>query len=107
MSDTGKNDTIETPNPFLPSPEDMQHWASVMGRAQQMIQQKVGPRRLDRLRLSRRGCETRCEQGHQKRPDHPARTPPARAIAPSRFALGLTVRLKVCRSTDTSPNFGP
>ena len=30
------------------------------------------------------------EQGHQKRPDHPARTPPARAITPSRFALGLT-----------------
>ena len=37
MSDTGKDDTIETPNPFLPSPEDMQHWASVIGRAQQMM----------------------------------------------------------------------
>ena len=37
MSDTGKNGTIETPNPFMPSPDDMQHWASVIGRAQQMM----------------------------------------------------------------------
>jgi polyhydroxyalkanoate synthase len=37
MSDTGKDDTIETPNPFMPSPDDMQHWASVIGRAQQMM----------------------------------------------------------------------
>lgn len=37
MNDTGKDDTIETPNPFMPSPDDMQHWASVIGRAQQMM----------------------------------------------------------------------
>ena len=37
MSDTGKDDTIEAPNPFMPSPDDLQHWASVMGRAQQMM----------------------------------------------------------------------
>ena len=37
MSDTGKDDTTETPNPFMPSPDDLQHWASVMGRAQQMM----------------------------------------------------------------------
>ncbi|MHA4838307.1 PHA/PHB synthase family protein [Sphingopyxis sp. MSC1_008] len=37
MSDTGKNDTTEAPNPFLPSPDDMQHWTSVIGRAQQMM----------------------------------------------------------------------
>jgi polyhydroxyalkanoate synthase len=37
MSETGKDDTIETPNPFMPSPDDMQHWASVIGRAQQMM----------------------------------------------------------------------
>ena len=37
MSDTGKDDTSDTPNPFLPSPEDIQHWTSVMGRAQQMM----------------------------------------------------------------------
>jgi polyhydroxyalkanoate synthase len=41
MSDTGSDkvgdETTETPNPFMPSPEDMQHWASVMGRAQQMM----------------------------------------------------------------------
>jgi polyhydroxyalkanoate synthase len=37
MSDTGKDDTTETPNPFMPSPDDIQHWTSVMGRAQQMM----------------------------------------------------------------------
>ncbi len=37
MSDTGKDDTTEAPNPFLPSPDDMQHWTSVIGRAQQMM----------------------------------------------------------------------
>jgi polyhydroxyalkanoate synthase len=37
MSDTGKDDTREAPNPFMPSPDDLQHWASVMGRAQQMM----------------------------------------------------------------------
>ncbi|KTE20730.1 poly(R)-hydroxyalkanoic acid synthase [Sphingopyxis sp. H050] len=37
MSDTGQNDTTEAPNPFVPSPDDLQHWASVMGRAQQMM----------------------------------------------------------------------
>ena len=37
MSESGQNATTEAPNPFLPSPEDMQHWASVIGRAQQMM----------------------------------------------------------------------
>ncbi|WP_260580605.1 PHA/PHB synthase family protein [Sphingopyxis sp. PET50] len=37
MSETGKDGTSETPNPFMPSPDDLQHWASVMGRAQQMM----------------------------------------------------------------------
>ncbi|MDO9370783.1 MAG: class I poly(R)-hydroxyalkanoic acid synthase [Sphingopyxis sp.] len=37
MSDTGQNDTTEALNPFLPSPDDMQHWSSVIGRAQQMM----------------------------------------------------------------------
>ena len=37
MSDTAKNDTREAPNPFMPSPDDIQHWTSVMGRAQQMM----------------------------------------------------------------------
>ena len=37
MSDTGKDGTSETPNPFMPSPDDLQHWTSVMGRAQQMM----------------------------------------------------------------------
>ena len=37
MSDTAKTDTTDAPNPFLPSPEDVQHWSSVMGRAQQMM----------------------------------------------------------------------
>ncbi|MBJ7500627.1 MAG: class I poly(R)-hydroxyalkanoic acid synthase [Sphingopyxis sp.] len=37
MSDRGQDDTTEAPNPFLPSPDDIQHWASVMGRAQQMM----------------------------------------------------------------------
>ena len=37
MSDAGGNtggdDNGTTPNPFIPSPDDMQHWASVMARA--------------------------------------------------------------------------
>ena len=37
MSDTGKDETTDAPNPFMPSPEDIQHWTSVMGRAQQMM----------------------------------------------------------------------
>jgi polyhydroxyalkanoate synthase len=37
MNDTGKDDTREAPNPFMPSPDDLQHWAGVMGRAQQMM----------------------------------------------------------------------
>ncbi|WP_293703840.1 MULTISPECIES: PHA/PHB synthase family protein [unclassified Sphingopyxis] len=37
MSDADKSDTTDVPNPFLPSPDDMQHWASVIGRAQQMM----------------------------------------------------------------------
>ncbi|WP_287940270.1 class I poly(R)-hydroxyalkanoic acid synthase [Sphingopyxis sp.] len=42
MSDAGEKDknggaAVEAPNPFLPSPDDMQHWASVMARAQQMM----------------------------------------------------------------------
>ncbi|MDZ3833062.1 MAG: class I poly(R)-hydroxyalkanoic acid synthase [Sphingopyxis sp.] len=42
MNNAGKDggptgDTTDVPNPFLPSPEDLQHWASVMGRAQQMM----------------------------------------------------------------------
>src|SRR3546814_10129347 len=37
MSDTGKDETTETPNPFMPSPDDIQHWTSVMGSAQQMM----------------------------------------------------------------------
>ena len=37
MSDADKSDTNEAPNPFLPSPDDMQHWTSVIGRAQQMM----------------------------------------------------------------------
>ncbi len=37
MTDTGKNDTTDTLHPFMPSPDDMQHWTSVMGRAQQMM----------------------------------------------------------------------
>ena len=41
MSDAGGNtggdDNGTTPNPFIPSPDDMQHWASVMARAQQMM----------------------------------------------------------------------
>lgn len=41
MSDAGGNtggdDNGTTPNPFIPSPDDMQHWASVMVRAQQMM----------------------------------------------------------------------
>lgn len=37
MSDTGKDGTSETPNPFMPAPDDLQHWTSVMGRAQQMM----------------------------------------------------------------------
>lgn len=37
MSDADKSDTTDVPNPFLPSPDDIQHWASVTGRAQQMM----------------------------------------------------------------------
>ncbi|ALH81726.1 PHA/PHB synthase family protein [Sphingopyxis macrogoltabida] len=37
MNEADKGDTTEASNPFLPSPEDIQHWASVMGRAQQMM----------------------------------------------------------------------
>src|SRR3546814_3266640 len=37
MNDTGKDTATEAPNPFMPSPDDMQHWASVMGRAQQLM----------------------------------------------------------------------
>lgn len=42
MSDAGpKNgdtsDTTDVPFSFIPSPDDMQHWTSVMGRAQQMM----------------------------------------------------------------------
>ena len=37
MSDKGTDGVTETPNPFMPSPDDLQHWASVMGRAQQMM----------------------------------------------------------------------
>ena len=37
MSDTDNKGTTEAPNPFLPSPDDMQHWTSVIGRAQQMM----------------------------------------------------------------------
>lgn len=42
MSDTGTNaagtgDTTDTPNPFMPALEDMQHWTSVIARAQAMM----------------------------------------------------------------------
>ncbi len=37
MSDADNSDTTDVPNPFLPSPDDMQHWTSVIGRAQQMM----------------------------------------------------------------------
>jgi polyhydroxyalkanoate synthase subunit PhaC len=37
MRDAGTSDTTDAPNPFLPTPDDMQHWASVIGRAQQMM----------------------------------------------------------------------
>lgn len=37
MSDADKSDTTDVPNPCLPSPDDIQHWASVIGRAQQMM----------------------------------------------------------------------
>ncbi|MGH6693836.1 PHA/PHB synthase family protein [Sphingopyxis sp.] len=37
MSDADKSEPNEAPNPFLPSPDDMQHWTSVIGRAQQMM----------------------------------------------------------------------
>jgi len=33
----GGDDMHDAPNPFMPSPEDVQHWASVLGRAQQMM----------------------------------------------------------------------
>lgn len=37
MTDMGEDKSSGTANPFMPSPEDVQHWASVMGRAQQMM----------------------------------------------------------------------
>ncbi|MEQ8311433.1 MAG: class I poly(R)-hydroxyalkanoic acid synthase [Sphingopyxis sp.] len=37
MTDMGEDKNGGTINSFMPSPEDMQHWASVMGRAQQMM----------------------------------------------------------------------
>ena len=37
MTDMGETKAGDTANPFLPSPEDIQHWTSVMGRAQQMM----------------------------------------------------------------------
>lgn len=42
MSDAGTNEGgkdigNDPASPFMPSPDDMQHWASVMGRAQQMM----------------------------------------------------------------------
>ncbi|WP_432768088.1 MAG: class I poly(R)-hydroxyalkanoic acid synthase [Sphingopyxis sp.] len=37
MNDGDKTNATDTPNPFLPSPGDLQQWASVMGRAQQMM----------------------------------------------------------------------
>ncbi|AQA00452.1 class I poly(R)-hydroxyalkanoic acid synthase [Sphingopyxis sp. QXT-31] len=37
MNETGKDDAADILKPFLPSPDDLQHWASVMGRAQQMM----------------------------------------------------------------------
>jgi polyhydroxyalkanoate synthase subunit PhaC len=37
MRDAGTSDTTDAPNPFLPTPDDMQHWAGVIGRAQQMM----------------------------------------------------------------------
>ncbi|WP_338426201.1 PHA/PHB synthase family protein [Sphingopyxis kveilinensis] len=37
MTDTGEDKSSGTANPFMPSPEDVQHWTSVMGRAQQMM----------------------------------------------------------------------
>jgi polyhydroxyalkanoate synthase len=37
MSDAGTSDTTDAPHHFLPTPDDMQHWASVIGRAQQMM----------------------------------------------------------------------
>src|SRR3546814_3349822 len=40
MSERGQDGTDEagnTPNPFMPAPEDLQHWTSVMARAQAMM----------------------------------------------------------------------
>jgi len=37
MNEADQDGTTEAPNPFLPTPDDMQHWASVIGRAQQMM----------------------------------------------------------------------
>ena len=37
MTDMGEDKSSGTANPFMPSPDDIQHWASVMGRAQQMM----------------------------------------------------------------------
>ncbi len=36
-TDKGGDDRADALNPFMPSPEDMQHWSSVMARAQQMM----------------------------------------------------------------------
>src|SRR3546814_19132500 len=36
-TDKGGDDITDTLNPFMPSPEDLQHWTSVMARAQQMM----------------------------------------------------------------------
>ena len=37
MTDTGDDKSSGAANPFMPSPGDVQHWASVAGRAQQMM----------------------------------------------------------------------
>lgn len=37
MNQADQDGTTEALNPFLPTPDDMQHWASVIGRAQQMM----------------------------------------------------------------------
>ncbi|PZQ24412.1 MAG: class I poly(R)-hydroxyalkanoic acid synthase [Sphingopyxis macrogoltabida] len=37
MSEADGRDTNDTASPFVPAAEDLQHWASVMGRAQQMM----------------------------------------------------------------------
>ncbi|MFN4356677.1 PHA/PHB synthase family protein [Sphingopyxis alaskensis] len=37
MTDMGEDKSSGAANPFMPSPDDVQHWTSVMGRAQQMM----------------------------------------------------------------------